>query len=122
MASLRNRRIGNNGHSFGTAAIYAARSDFWTYGQGDYEIEFGGDSYPKEMRAYRQRAKERGKKYALRDEALEDQVVVVFGPSISPEQAMNLLRQLANKIGRRGLYIGENQHGQALFERKVNQI
>src|ERR1035437_8052405 len=122
MACLRNRRIGNNGHSFGTAAIYAARSDFWTYGQGDYEIEFGGDSYPKEMRAYRQRAKERGKKYALRDEALEDQVVVVFGPSISPEQAMNLLRQLANKIGRRGLYIGENQHGQALFERKVIQI
>jgi hypothetical protein len=74
------------------------------------------------MRAYRQRAKERGKKYALRDEALEDQVVVVFGPSISPEQAMNLLRQLANKIGRRGLYTGDNQHGQATFERKVIQI
>ena len=122
MASLRNRRIGNNGHSFGTAAIYSARSEFWTYGQGDYEIQLGGDSYPKEMRAYRQRAKERGKKYALRDEALEDQVVVVFGPSISPEQAMNLLRQLANKISKRGLYAGQNKLGQATFERKVNQI
>jgi hypothetical protein len=122
MASLRNRRIGNNGHSFGTAAIYWARSEFWTYGQGDYEIQLGAKSFPKEMRAYRQRAKERGKKYALRDEALEDQVVVVFGPSISPEQAMNLLRQLANKIGKRGLYTGDNQHGQATFERKVIQI
>ena len=122
MTNLRNRRIGNNGHSFGTAAIYSARSEFWTCGQGDYEIQLGGDSYPKEMRAHRQRAKERGKKYALRDEALEDQVVVVFGPSISPEQAINLLRQLANKIGRRGLYTGDNQHGQATFERKVIQI
>jgi hypothetical protein len=35
---------------------------------------------------------------------------------------IGLLRQLANKIGRRGLYTGDNQHGQALFERKVNQI
>jgi hypothetical protein len=119
---MTNRRIGNQGHSFGTAAIYAARSDFWTYCQGDYEIELWARSFPKEMQAYRQRAKERSEKYALRDEALEDQVVVVFGPSISPEQAMHLLRQVANKIGRRGLYTGDNRDGQALFERKVNQI
>jgi hypothetical protein len=122
MGNLRNRRIGNNGHSFGTAVIYSARSEFWTYGQGDYEIKLGGDTYPKEMRAYRKRAKERGKKFALRDEALEDQVVVVVGPSIGPEKAMYLLRQLANRIGTRGLYTGDNRHGQALFERKVNQI
>lgn len=57
MASLRNRRIGNNGHSFGTVAIYSARSEFWTYGQGDYEIQFGVKSFPEEMRAYRKRAK-----------------------------------------------------------------
>ena len=122
MTSLRNRRIGNNGHSFGTAAIYAARPYTWKHYEGDYEIEFGSKSFPREMRAYRQRAKERGKNYALRDEALEDQVVVVFGSSIDPEQAMNLLRKLANQIGRRGLYTGDNRHGQALFERKVNQI
>jgi hypothetical protein len=91
MGSLKNRRIGNNGHSFGTAVIYSARSEFWTYGQGDYEIKLGGDTYPKEMRAYRKRAKERGKKFALRDETLEDQVVVVVGPSIGPEKAMYLL-------------------------------
>ena len=122
MASLRNRRIGNNGHSFGTAAIYWARSEFWTYGQGDYEIQLGVKSFPEEMRAYRKRAKKRGENIALRDEALKDQVVVVFGPNISPEQAMNFLRKLANQIGQRGLYTGDNRHGQALFERKVTQI
>jgi hypothetical protein len=60
MTSLRNRRIGDQGRCFGTAAIYAASSDFWTYSQGDYEIELGAKSFPKEMRAYRKRAKKRG--------------------------------------------------------------
>jgi hypothetical protein len=35
---------------------------------------------------------------------------------------MNVLRKLANQIGNRSLYTGDNQHGQAMFERKVNQI
>jgi hypothetical protein len=52
MTSLRNRRIGHLGHGFGTAVMCAAASsDFWTCGQGDYEIELGANSFPKEVRA-----------------------------------------------------------------------
>ena len=122
MTNLRNRRIGNNGHSFGTAAIYSARSEFWTYGQGDYEIQLGVKSFPEEMRAYRKRAKKLGEKVPLRGEALQDQVVVVFGSSIRPDQAVNFLRQLANRINKRGLYTGQSKCGRATFERKVIQI
>jgi hypothetical protein len=122
MTSLRNRRIGDQGHSFGTAAIYAVSSNFWTYSQGDYEIELGAKSFPKEMRAYRKRAKKRGRKLALRNEALKNEAVVLFGPSVSAERAIDLLRKLANQIGKRGLYTGETRFGQATFERKVMQI
>jgi hypothetical protein len=118
----RDRRIGNQGHSFGTAAICTARSDFWTYSQGDYEIKLGTKSFPKELRAYRKRAKKRGRKCVLPNEALKNEVVVLFGPDVSPEQAIKRLRLLANQIGQGGLYIGKNQFGQATFERKINQI
>ena len=119
---MTNRRIGDQGHCFGTAAIYAASSNFWTYSQGDYEIDLWAKSFPKEMRAYRKRAKKRGTKSVLRDEALKNEAVVLFGPNINAEQAMNLLRRLANQIGKRGLYTGPNKLGQATFERKVMQI
>jgi hypothetical protein len=116
------RRVGNRGHCSGTAAIYAAASDFWTHSHGDYEIDLWENSFPKEMRAYRKRAKKRGTNSALRDEALKNEVVVLFGPNINAEKAMNLLRRLANQIGKRGLYTGQSKLGQATFERKVNQI
>jgi hypothetical protein len=118
----RDRRIGDQRHSFGTAAICMARSEFWTYGQGDYEIKLGTQSFAKEMRAYRNRAKARRRKCVLRNEALKNEVVVLFGPGVSPEQAIKRLRLLANQIGQGGLYIGKNQFGQATFERKINQI
>jgi len=85
MTILRNRRIGNQGHSFGTAAIYAASSNFWTYSQRDYEIELGAKSFPKEMRAHRKRAKKRGEERVLRNEALKNEAVVLFGPNVSAE-------------------------------------
>ncbi len=116
------RRIGNQGHCVGTAAIYAASSDFWTHGHGDYKIKLWAKSFPKDMRAYRKRAKKRGDELTLRDEALKNEVVVLFGPKINAEQAMNLLRKLANQIGKRGLYTGQNKIGQSTFERKVNQL
>jgi hypothetical protein len=99
-----------------------ASSDFWTYSQGDYEIELGASSFPKEMRAYRKRAKKRGKKCVLRNEALKNETVVLFGPNVSAERAIQLLRKLANQIGKRGIYTGETQSGRTAFERKVIQI
>jgi hypothetical protein len=122
MTSMRNRRIGNQGHSFGTSTIYAASSNYWTYGHGDYEIEFGAQTFPKEMRAYRKRAKKRGKDCVLRAEALKNETVVLFGPNVSAEQAIKLLRLLANQIGKRGLYTGETQLDRPAFERKIFQI
>jgi|ERR1700722_18330129 hypothetical protein len=122
MTSLRNRRIGNQGHAFGTGTIYAASSNFWTFGHCDYEIELGAQTYPKEMRAYRKRAKERGKDCVLRAEALKNETVVLFGPNVSAARAVKLLRSLANQIKKRGLYTGETQLGQAAFEREIIQI
>jgi hypothetical protein len=119
---FRDRRIGNHGHSFGTATIYAARSEFWTCNQGDYKIELGAKSYPKETRAYRKRAEKRGEKVRLRDEALKDEAVVLFGPDVNAEKAIKLLRKLANHIAGRGLFTGKNNLGQKTFERKVLQI
>jgi hypothetical protein len=122
MTSLRNRGIGNQGHAFGTGTIYAASSNFWTYGHCDYEIELGAQTFAKEMRAYRKRAKERGKNCVLRAEALKNETVVLFGPNVSAEQAVKLLRSLANQIEKHGLYTGETQLHQAAFEREIIQI
>jgi hypothetical protein len=122
MTSLRNRRIGNQGHAFGTGTIYAASPNFWTFGHCDYEIELGAQTFPKEMRASRKRAKERGKNRVLRAEALKNETVVLFGPNVSAEQAVKLLRSLANQIKKRGLYTGETQLDQAVFERIITQL
>jgi hypothetical protein len=59
---------------------------------------------------------------ALRDEAVKNETVVLFGPNVSAERAIDLLRKLANQISKRGLYTGHNKFGQATFERKVMQI
>jgi hypothetical protein len=45
----------------------------------------------------------------LRDEALKNETVVLFGPDVSAEQAVNLLRRLASQIGKGGLYTGQSK-------------
>jgi hypothetical protein len=119
---MKNNRSDCQAYNFGTAAIYAARSYSWKHYEGDYEIKLGSKSYPKEMRAYLQGAKTRGKECMRREEALRGEAVVIFGPDISAEEAISLLRRLANEIAKRGLYVGEIRSGQELFERKVTQI
>jgi hypothetical protein len=44
------------------------------------------------MREYRKRAKKHGKDHVLRTEALRNEAVVLFGPNVSAEQAIRLLR------------------------------
>ena len=120
MKTSKIRRIGAKGFAYGTAAIYAATPNFWTCCAGDYEVELGKKSYPKEMRSHRKRSKRQ--KCVSRADALKDEAVVIFGPNISGEQAVYLLRQLANQIGKRGLYTGEDDMRTPKFERKVVQI
>jgi hypothetical protein len=74
------------------------------------------------MRAYRNRAKKRGKDCVLPAEALKNETVVLFGPKVSAEQAVKLLRSLANQIKNRGLYTGETQLDQVAFERIITQL
>jgi hypothetical protein len=50
------------------------------------------------------------------------ETVVLFGANVSAEQAVKLLRSLANRIKKRGLYTGETQLNQAAFEREIIQI
>jgi hypothetical protein len=97
MTSLRNRRIGDQGRSFGTAAIYAASSNFWTYSHGDYEIDLWAKTFPKEMRAYRKRAKKRGKKLALRNQALKMKPLSYSAPTLARRRQLTCYGSLPIK-------------------------
>jgi hypothetical protein len=119
---MKNNRSGNEGRKFGTASMYAASPRAWKHYDGDYQIEIGSTSHPEDMRAYRKRARKNGKACVLREEALKDEAVVIFGPDVSAGDAISLLRRLASEIARRGLYTGENWSGQQKFEKKVTQL
>jgi hypothetical protein len=117
-----NNRNGREGCKYGTASMYVASQHVWRHYGGDYNIEIGSASFPKDMRAYRERAKERGKDCLLREEALKDEAIVILGPDISAGDAISLLRRLASKIAMGGFYTGEDRSGQQKFEKKITQI
>ena len=122
MAKSDEHKLGAGETCFGTTAIYAARPNQWIHVQGDYGLDLCANTYPKESRAYRNAAKLRGKKRTLRPEALRDETVVIFGPKVSPTQAIDLLRKLADDISKRGLFAGYDHRYQKVFEKKTVQL
>jgi hypothetical protein len=72
-----------------------------------------------ELRGYRERRRRAGKKVpALRRDALHDEMLVIFGPGLSPKYAIDALQALIDKIKSEGLLIGRTEpHGDFLVER-----
>jgi hypothetical protein len=115
-------KLGTGANCFGTGVIYTARSNRWIHVQGDYEFDLRANTFPKESRAYRKAAKFWGRKRSLRDEALKNETVVVFGPDVTAVQAIALLRKLADEINKQGLFAGLDHLDRRVFEKKIIQI
>src|SRR4051794_19585290 len=73
----------------------------------DFEVNFDLLSYPEQLR-------DRGRKhvspvqYGKLHRSLSDEIVVLFGPSVSPTLAIRMLRYLMDRIKREGLLVREN--------------
>jgi hypothetical protein len=85
----------------------------------DVEVQTLEESDVKELRGYRERRRRAGKKMpTLRRDALHDEMLVLFGPELSPKDAIDSLQALIDKIKSEGLLIGRTEpHGDFLVER-----
>ena len=107
----------------GTYVIYgAAASTRETYPYVcDVEIEMMGESDLTQLRSHRLRCKTSGEAAPrLRDDALQHELVVIFGPEMSVKQAVTTLRRLAKRIEKKGLLIGRDEDGGDLMFEKVD--
>jgi hypothetical protein len=84
----------------------------------DVAIDSLSESTISETRAHRNGRKARGKSLKpLRNDALHDEMVVVFGPEMSPRQALKALKTLQKSIKEYGLLVGRRRaDGDLLFE------
>jgi hypothetical protein len=103
----------------GTGSIYALSEhypdpDVFT---ADYLIDFGADTWPEQMRAARLRRRQRGKRpHRLPRTSARHQILVVFGPEVSPGQAVKELKRAVKSIERDGLLIGRDRFGDLVWE------
>jgi hypothetical protein len=103
-------RIWNGDVFHGTTVMYAAAGDDSFGMQCDYELNTLEDFRKKEVRAYRTSLRRRGKKLEpLKDDQIQDELVVIFGPEMSARRAVETLTALAKKIEREGLLIGRDE-------------
>jgi hypothetical protein len=103
-------RIWNGDVFHGTTVVYAAAGDDSFGMQCDYELNTLEDFRKKEVRAYRTSLRRRGKKLEpLKDDQIQDELVVIFGPEMSARRAVETLTALAKKIEREGLLIGRDE-------------
>jgi hypothetical protein len=70
----------------------------------DAELHSLDETRVDEFRAYRKAKKERGPKLRpLRDDAFQQEVCVIFGPRLSPKQAIAALERMVEYIQSNGL-------------------
>jgi hypothetical protein len=103
----------------GTYVVYGATPVGVTPFACDVEVRSLEESDVTELRGYRERRRRAGKKVpALRRDALHDEMLVTFGPELSPKDAIDSLQALIDKIESEGLLIGRTEpHGDFLVER-----
>jgi hypothetical protein len=97
----------------GTAMSYAVTDDGFAYYPVDYELSSIEESYPEEMRAGLKGRTPVGRAPVGK---LQDELVILFGPSLSAKRAVELLGGLARKIERDGLVIGRDRDGDFVHE------
>jgi hypothetical protein len=79
----------------------------------DYEINLDNETHEEQLRyARRTRVKTSGE---LSDR-LEDEVLVIFGPDVSPRGAIKALRRIIESIKGTGLLIGRDENGELVWE------
>ena len=107
----------------GTYIVYGGTPVGSTPFACDVEIHSLEESKDDELRAHRLRQKRQGKPVrALRKDALHDELFVVFGPEMSPSEAVETLRFLAAEIERDGLLIGRRKNGDFEVEKLDGSI
>lgn len=91
----------------GTYIVYGGTPNCVTPFACDVEIHSLEESKDQDLRAYRLRRRRQGKSVRpLRRDALHHELLVIFGPEMSPREAVETLRSLAVEIERQGLLIG----------------
>jgi hypothetical protein len=94
----------------GSYVVYGASAHFLTPFACDVQIQTLQESDNKQLRAHRLLRRQAGKKVPpLPQDALHDELLVIFGPEISPNEAVLVLRKLARHIERKGMLIGREK-------------
>ena len=103
----RSDRWGIDTRMRGTAMIYAASGAESFSLSGDYDVDYTFDSCPEQLRAVELSRGNTGKaKNAAASFRLTDELVVIFGPSMSAISAIRTLKSLICRIENEGLSIG----------------
>lgn len=96
----------------GTTIVYAAKDDDAFGMKCDYKLSAMTATHPNEVRLVREsRRRGGGKVKRLPDDRIRDELVVIFGPDMSPNSAVATLKHLAKKIQGEGLLTGEDADG-----------
>jgi hypothetical protein len=111
-------RIWNGDDFHGTAVLYAATTDDHTCFQCDFELRTLEETAPEQVRSQRLLLQKKGKAVPkIKSHQLARELVVLFGPEVSANDAVAALRRLAKVIRREGLLIGrDDKEGDFLVE------
>lgn len=101
----------------GTTVVYVVKGAGVDCYECDYEIRMAMETNREELRAVRQETLKRGASPGfLPQTCLHGEIAVMFGPEITPDNAVEFLETLARKIRQRGLVIGHDGRGRLIFE------
>jgi hypothetical protein len=79
----------------------------------DYEIDLDSETREEQLRYAR---RTQVKAPAELCDVLQDEVLVIFGPDVSPRVAIKALRRIIESIKGTGLLIGRNENGDLVWE------
>lgn len=100
-------RIFNGDRFSGTAVVHGASPDDHTCFQCDFELDTLQETWPEQVRSRRLLLQKAGKPAPkIRPDQLAKEIVVIFGPEMSANDAVASLERLARQIRKNGLLIG----------------
>src|SRR4051812_29776369 len=111
-------RIWNGDHFEGTAVVYAVVVDDHTCFQCDFELETLTETWPEQVRAQRLLRRKNGQPvHKAHRNQLAGELVIIFGPDLSANDAIVALKRLATSIRKKGLLIGRDDAGDFVIEK-----
>lgn len=99
----------------GTGVAYIVTPDDFEEFQCDFELDAETESFPEQSRAYRKARKKALPK--IEPHHLKDEIVMLFGPEVSANDAVAYLERMAKNIRKGGLFIGRDARGRPKQER-----